>query len=252
MDSKTLIGGTAYKITGGRACVGGTAYSITGGKSLIGGTAYSIAFKKNTLEDLLSRMSVVNIIGKNDGSSGVVRIPIPADGTYYAFAFNNGRIGIHKVVVSSGSASISWVKYYATSSCGLYVSGSYLQMRSSSNSTTMFGGTLALVQFNDYTNAEAEALLSATTLTICGNRDSKSIATVSATTNRLNGKTVAVATMSHIGFSYIADGSTTPQVIFGTNTANPSLLRYYSSAWYLSVNGTNNTQVNGASILTLD
>ena len=44
MAHKTLIGGTAYEIGGGKTPVGGTAYSIDKGKTLVGGTAYEIAF----------------------------------------------------------------------------------------------------------------------------------------------------------------------------------------------------------------
>lgn len=44
MAHKTLIGGTAYEIGGGKTLVGGTAYSIDKGKTLVGGTAYEIAF----------------------------------------------------------------------------------------------------------------------------------------------------------------------------------------------------------------
>jgi len=44
MAQKTLIGGTAYEISGGKTLVGGTAYSIDKGKTLVGGTAYEIPF----------------------------------------------------------------------------------------------------------------------------------------------------------------------------------------------------------------
>lgn len=44
MAHKTLIGGTAYEISGGKTLVGGTAYSIKNGKTLIGGTAYEMGF----------------------------------------------------------------------------------------------------------------------------------------------------------------------------------------------------------------
>lgn len=46
MAHKTLIGGTAYEIGGGKTLVGGTAYSIDKGKTLIGGTAYEVGFAK--------------------------------------------------------------------------------------------------------------------------------------------------------------------------------------------------------------
>lgn len=44
MTHKTLIGGTAYEIKGGRTLVGGTGYNIKSGKTLVGGTAYDISF----------------------------------------------------------------------------------------------------------------------------------------------------------------------------------------------------------------
>lgn len=44
MAHKTLIGGTAYEISGGKTLVGGTAYSIDKGKTLVGGTAYEVGF----------------------------------------------------------------------------------------------------------------------------------------------------------------------------------------------------------------
>lgn len=44
MAHKTLVGGTAYEISGGKTLVGGTAYNISNGKTLVGGTAYTIGF----------------------------------------------------------------------------------------------------------------------------------------------------------------------------------------------------------------
>lgn len=42
MAHKTLIGGTAYEISGGKTLVNGTAYKIEKGKTLVGGTAYEL------------------------------------------------------------------------------------------------------------------------------------------------------------------------------------------------------------------
>lgn len=47
MAHKTLIGGTAYEISGGKTLINGTAYSIKNGKTLIGGTVYEIGFGSN-------------------------------------------------------------------------------------------------------------------------------------------------------------------------------------------------------------
>nr|DAH26538.1 MAG TPA: tail protein [Caudoviricetes sp.] len=41
---KTLVGGTAYTVKGGKCMVNGTVYSIKKGRTLIGGTGYDIAF----------------------------------------------------------------------------------------------------------------------------------------------------------------------------------------------------------------
>lgn len=44
MAHKTLVGGTAYGISGGKCLIGGTAYSIQKGRTLVGGTGYDIGF----------------------------------------------------------------------------------------------------------------------------------------------------------------------------------------------------------------
>lgn len=44
MAHKTLIGGTAYDVKGGRTLLGGTGYNIKGGRTLLGGTGYNISF----------------------------------------------------------------------------------------------------------------------------------------------------------------------------------------------------------------
>ena len=49
MGHKTLIGGTAYEISGGKTLVDGTAYGISGGKTLIGGTAYDVSFARDPI-----------------------------------------------------------------------------------------------------------------------------------------------------------------------------------------------------------
>ena len=44
MAHKTLIGGTAYEISGGKTLIGGTAYTIKGGKTMVDGTVRNISF----------------------------------------------------------------------------------------------------------------------------------------------------------------------------------------------------------------
>ena len=44
MAHKTMVDGTAYGISGGKALIDGTAFSIKGGKTLVDGTAYDVGF----------------------------------------------------------------------------------------------------------------------------------------------------------------------------------------------------------------
>lgn len=46
MAHKTLIGGTAYTIKGGKDLIDGTSYAKKQGKALVAGTAQTIAFSK--------------------------------------------------------------------------------------------------------------------------------------------------------------------------------------------------------------
>lgn len=75
MAHKTLIGGTAYEITGGKALIDGTAYSIKSGKTLVGGTAYGINFAPST--------AIITITGANNNSSDTRYADITINGTVY-------------------------------------------------------------------------------------------------------------------------------------------------------------------------
>lgn len=83
MAHKTLIGGTAYEIKGGRDLIGGTGYEKKQGKTLVNGTARAISFAPEEY--------ILTIIGGNTGTtgayvtyagtkygSGTLRIPIGA------------------------------------------------------------------------------------------------------------------------------------------------------------------------------
>ena len=81
MAHKTLIGGTAYEISGGKTLVNGTAYTIKKGKTLINGTAYGINFDPEI-------SIVVNAKKWGDGlfsSAGTVTI----NGTKYSSSSSN-------------------------------------------------------------------------------------------------------------------------------------------------------------------
>ena len=61
MAHKTLVGGTAYEISGGKTLVGGTAYEISGGKTLVGGTGYELSFSNGNRVGGLSVGSIVKM-----------------------------------------------------------------------------------------------------------------------------------------------------------------------------------------------
>lgn len=59
MAHKTLVGGTAYNITGGKSMVSGTVYNIVKGKTLVNGTAYNINFDLE-LQPIIDRFVLYN------------------------------------------------------------------------------------------------------------------------------------------------------------------------------------------------
>lgn len=74
MAHKTLVGGTAYEVTGGKCLVGGTAYSIQKGRTLVGGTGYDVSFGP----------SVIPVTIAGTGHSTYCRVEI--NGTQYSAA----------------------------------------------------------------------------------------------------------------------------------------------------------------------
>lgn len=123
MAHKTLVGGTAYEISGGKTLVSGTAYSIVKGKTLVGGTAYDINFlpavgtalSACTPEEIqaiaqsglaASYWSVGDTVGITlNGTVGALSL----SGTYYAFIIgfnhNSSREGSNTIHFQFGKTS---------------------------------------------------------------------------------------------------------------------------------------------------
>lgn len=132
---KTLVGGTAYTVKGGKCMVGGTVYNILKGRTLVGGTGYDITFKpsydpvlaNNTWEQIIAAchnnevpdtwnvadhkpMTIngvdyqIDIIGKNhdDYSDGSGKAPL----TFQLHDCYN----IAKAMHSTGSNTMGWEK----------------------------------------------------------------------------------------------------------------------------------------------
>lgn len=126
MAHKTLIGGTAYEVSGGKCNVNGTAYSIKSGKTKIGGTGYDINFSNEILASELSVGSTVKLMenGKlveylvvNNGKpSGSSLYDDSCDGTWL----------LRKDLYVSRQWHSSNVNNYASSTIHTYLNGTFL------------------------------------------------------------------------------------------------------------------------------
>lgn len=142
MAHKTLIGGTAYEISGGKTLVNGTAYSIDKGKTLVDGTAYEVGFLSlvpigTALNDCTPEQikavaqagqaanywSVGDTVGIYlSGTFGGLRI----NDTYYAFIIGidhnssyEGSNTIHfQFGKTSGGTDVTFVYSYSTKETG--------------------------------------------------------------------------------------------------------------------------------------
>lgn len=84
MAHKTLVGGTAYEIKGGKALVGGTAYDIKKGRTLVGGTGYDISFDNSILaSDIAVGSSVYLLENGTPVEYLVVNKGIPSNSSLY-------------------------------------------------------------------------------------------------------------------------------------------------------------------------
>ena len=118
---KTLIDGTAYKITGGRDLVGGTGYGIKSGKTLIGGTAYDIPFSKGIPLNTITPGAILML---NESGS-----PVPfyiAKHDYESGLNGMGRtLVVRKDCYDSRQWHSSNVNAYASSAIDSWLNGTY-------------------------------------------------------------------------------------------------------------------------------
>lgn len=108
MAHKTLIGGTAYNIKGGRDLIGGTGYAKKSGKVLIDGTAYDVLFAEETVTITVHNGAEVrNCYVLYNGqriTSGEIDVKIGETIVVYVGAIqqNYGIIYLNSVEVSKG------------------------------------------------------------------------------------------------------------------------------------------------------
>lgn len=159
MAHKTLIGGTAYEISGGKTLVGGTAYNISNGKTLVGGTAYTINFlpavgtalSACTPADIQavaqsglapSYWSVGDMVGiALNGTVGALSL----SGTYYAFILgfnhNSGVEGGNSIHFQFGKTSAGVDIAFVDSNYGSTGSSAGFRMNTSNTNSGGWNGS---------------------------------------------------------------------------------------------------------------
>lgn len=114
MVHKTLIGGTAYEVSGGKTLIGGTAYNIVSGKTLIGGTAYEIGFgprwRRHELEIVPGAYTITGVNSGKDNYTSFVSKKVYAS---YSFSADAGFYGTGTSATATSSNYSSYVGYYA-------------------------------------------------------------------------------------------------------------------------------------------
>ena len=165
MAGKTLIGGTAYEVTGGKTLINGTAYSIAGGKTLVNGTAYDISFGVD-LAELFGGMTVLRTNGRNSGSTGRITIEVVSNylntgETGYIFSFFNGYMSIAKIVCGTAGTQAIYQSSESYGNCWYALSYDAIWYHDTMNNgyNSKYGATLALVKF-DQPEAKVDAVLS--------------------------------------------------------------------------------------------
>lgn len=140
MAHRTLINGTAYDISGGKAMVSGTGYDIASGKTLVGGTGYEIPFG--------GKLIPVNVKGGTayEATRGFCQ--------YNGETYTNGTI-----YVSPGEKVRVYLRTslrYETDSLDFYVNGAYVSGTIVDNTSkeyyhTVTGPTTIAFRFVTYT-----------------------------------------------------------------------------------------------------
>lgn len=227
MGHKTLIGGTAYEIKGGKTLIGGTAYDIKGGKTLIGGTGFDISFaqREQTLPALMAAANLIDIAGRNSSSTGTVSLTLPAAGTYYILSFCEGYMSVSKVIYDGSSCTntvLAQISGGYTRPQAYVSGGTVYYSNNGTGSATVRGATLAVFQFDDYTETEADAIFAAATYTRRAGRNSSSTGNVGGNGTFSNPATLFIATNNLVAFSTVAMNE--DDMVYYSNCAdNPSM-----------------------------
>lgn len=270
MAHKTLIGGTAYDLTGGGCLIGGTGYNITGGRTLVGGTGYDISFIKATFDELMADAVLYRSTGLNRSSSREINFTLnDADfGTWYLFALtwagsysspSNSRFSIFKVErPTMDELTVTQLNHAVSSSINspqIYVSKytssgkTYFHLYMSiygTESNLYTAATMQLLKFPSYPLSVCDKVLSSITIDGVSGR--------SATTQQSVNSAYTGTERWIVAYErYMSYSSPLGNVIYSNFQTNPSLLYFNigNGTAYVSTSGTSATSVYGASIYSI-
>lgn len=256
---KTKINGTNYTITAGRTKINSTNYTQMLGRTLIGGTMYMITFSNPTPLTLMQNAQIKRIAGRNTKAEGGVSLTFTQAGTYYIFAFYNGRVSITKAVVASNLTSITLTRLNGSDISGnpgeVRNNAGKIELANSTTATSSYmganGATIAALQFPYYSTGVTDTVLSGATVKKQAGRDASTTSSVSNQISNIpNGSIVLCAIDSYLGLTrWLSSAS---YVTFaGNHTGNQSLFWNANNNLYLSTTGTSSTSVYGGTIATI-
>lgn len=125
MAHKTLVGGTAYEVTGGKCLVSGTAYSIKKGRTLVGGTGYDVLFSSGRpLNELSVGDSVFIRVNGTLTEFIIVHKGNPSTSMYDSSC--NGVWVLMKDLYTTGAFNSSGSASYDQSAVHTYLNGTFL------------------------------------------------------------------------------------------------------------------------------
>lgn len=256
---RVLIGGTAYKITGGVVGRGGYNYPMRkGGKALINGTGYKITFQPISIENAFKSAITTHSSGVESSTAAQAYVSLTTAGTYYAFVFCNGYAGITKLVSNGSSVTKTLLKQTGTdTSYGqVYINGTNCYCSTNGTSAVSYRGqTIICLQFPGYPASEIDTLFSGVTLTRIAGRNASSKSSVSFNSTNYASKFIIVAHNTYMsGVQLTSSGSYTSDITYGNCEANKSLLHgvystYYT--YYISTDSSTNQTIYGGSILSM-
>ena len=160
---KPRINGTAYDIVSGKIRIGGTAYNLRYGTERVSGSANKTSLGTdfaNLMRDAVCS-PIIMAAARNANTLGTVSLPVwnTASFPFYVFSVCDGEFSVNKVTSSPSTELL----YQSSPTKGnLTLSQAVLNYSNTDGgrSSSVYGATLIAFNFPNYTEAEADAILS--------------------------------------------------------------------------------------------